>query len=48
VTNPAIIYYSTTGHGTTMAKQVAAAAEAAGADVRGATVGLNAKSTPAR
>jgi NAD(P)H dehydrogenase (quinone) len=34
VTNLAIIYYSTTGHGTTMAKRVAAAAEAAGADVR--------------
>ena len=30
----AIIYYSATGHGTTMAKRVAAAAEAAGADVR--------------
>jgi NAD(P)H dehydrogenase (quinone) len=29
-----VIYYSATGHGTTMAKRVAAAAEAAGADVR--------------
>ena len=29
-----VIYYSATGHGTTMAKQVAAAAKAAGADVR--------------
>jgi NAD(P)H dehydrogenase (quinone) len=34
VTKLAIIYYSATGHGTTMAKHVAAAAEAAGADVR--------------
>ena len=34
VTNLAIIYYSTTGHGTTMAKRVAAAAESAGAEVR--------------
>ncbi len=34
MTNLAIIYYSATGHGTTMAKYVAAAAEAAGADVR--------------
>src|ERR1700754_4625496 len=33
-TNLAIIYYSTTGHGTTMAKRVAAAAESAGAEVR--------------
>ena len=30
----AVIYYSATGHGTTMAKRVAAAAEAAGAEVR--------------
>ncbi|MGH3967962.1 MAG: NAD(P)H:quinone oxidoreductase [Mycobacterium sp.] len=30
----AIVYYSATGHGTTMAKHVAAAAEAAGAEVR--------------
>jgi NAD(P)H dehydrogenase (quinone) len=30
----AIIYYSATGHGTSMAKRVAAAAEAAGAEVR--------------
>lgn len=30
----AVIYYSATGHGTTMAKHVAAAAESAGADVR--------------
>ena len=29
-----VIYYSATGHGTTMAKHVAAAAKAAGADVR--------------
>jgi len=29
-----VIYYSATGHGTTMAKRVGAAAEAAGADVR--------------
>lgn len=34
MTKLAIIYYSATGHGTTMAKHVAAAAEAAGADVR--------------
>jgi NAD(P)H dehydrogenase (quinone) len=34
VTKLAIIYYSATGHGTTMAKRVAAAAEAAGAEVR--------------
>jgi NAD(P)H dehydrogenase (quinone) len=34
VTKLAIIYYSATGHGTTMAKHVAAAAESAGADVR--------------
>jgi len=34
VTKLAIIYYSATGHGTTMAKHVAAAAEAAGAEVR--------------
>jgi NAD(P)H dehydrogenase (quinone) len=30
----AVIYYSATGHGTAMAQRVAAAAEAAGADVR--------------
>jgi NAD(P)H dehydrogenase (quinone) len=30
----AVIYYSATGHGTTMARRVAAAAEAAGAEVR--------------
>lgn len=30
----AVIYYSATGHGTTMAKRVAAAAESAGAEVR--------------
>jgi NAD(P)H dehydrogenase (quinone) len=30
----AVIYYSATGHGTSMAKRVAAAAEAAGAEVR--------------
>ncbi len=30
----AVIYYSATGHGTTMAQRVAAAAEAAGAEVR--------------
>lgn len=30
----AVIYYSATGHGTTMAKRVTAAAEAAGAEVR--------------
>src|ERR1700684_398540 len=34
VTKLAIIYYSTTGHGTTRAKRVAAAAESAGAEVR--------------
>jgi NAD(P)H dehydrogenase (quinone) len=34
VTKLSIIYYSATGHGTTMAKRVAAAAEAAGAEVR--------------
>ena len=34
MTNLAIIYYSATGHGTTMANRVAAAAEAAGAEVR--------------
>jgi NAD(P)H dehydrogenase (quinone) len=34
VTKLAIIYYSATGHGTTMANRVAAAAEAAGAEVR--------------
>jgi NAD(P)H dehydrogenase (quinone) len=34
VTKLAIIYYSATGHGTTMARHVAAAAEAAGAEVR--------------
>jgi NAD(P)H dehydrogenase (quinone) len=34
VTKLAIIYYSATGHGTSMAKRVAAAAEAAGAEVR--------------
>src|SRR6202044_724356 len=34
VTKLAIIYYSATGHGTTMAKRVAAAAESAGAEVR--------------
>jgi NAD(P)H dehydrogenase (quinone) len=34
VTKLAIIYYSATGHGTTMVKHVAAAAESAGADVR--------------
>ena len=34
MTKLAIIYYSATGHGTTMAKRVAAAAEAAGAEVR--------------
>ncbi len=30
----AVIYYSATGHGTTMARRVAAAAETAGAEVR--------------
>ena len=30
----AVIYYSATGHGTSMANRVAAAAEAAGAEVR--------------
>ena len=30
----AVIYYSATGHGTSMAKRVATAAEAAGAEVR--------------
>lgn len=34
MTKLAIIYYSATGHGTTMAKRVAEAAEAAGAEVR--------------
>jgi NAD(P)H dehydrogenase (quinone) len=34
MTKLAIIYYSATGHGTAMAKRVAAAAEAAGAEVR--------------
>ena len=34
MTKLAIIYYSATGHGTTMANLVAAAAEAAGAEVR--------------
>jgi NAD(P)H dehydrogenase (quinone) len=34
MTKLAIIYYSATGHGTSMAKRVAAAAEAAGAEVR--------------
>lgn len=34
MTKLAIIYYSATGHGTTMAQRVAAAAEAEGADVR--------------
>ncbi|QLL09073.1 NAD(P)H:quinone oxidoreductase [Mycobacterium vicinigordonae] len=34
MTKLAIIYYSATGHGTTMATRVAAAAEAAGAEVR--------------
>lgn len=34
MTKLAIIYYSATGHGTTMAKRVAAAANAAGAEVR--------------
>ena len=34
MTKLAIIYYSATGHGTTMAKRAAAAAEAAGAEVR--------------
>ena len=34
MTKLAVIYYSATGHGTTMAQRVAAAAEAAGADVR--------------
>jgi NAD(P)H dehydrogenase (quinone) len=34
VTKLAIIYYSATGHGTTMANRVAAAAKSAGADVR--------------
>lgn len=34
MTNLAIIYYSATGHGTSMAQRVAAAAEAAGAEVR--------------
>jgi NAD(P)H dehydrogenase (quinone) len=34
VTKLAIIYYSATGHGTTMAKRVASAAESAGAEVR--------------
>jgi NAD(P)H dehydrogenase (quinone) len=34
MTKLAIIYYSATGHGTTMAKRVASAAESAGAEVR--------------
>lgn len=34
MTKLAVIYYSATGHGTTMAARVAAAAEAAGAEVR--------------
>ncbi len=34
MTKLAIIYYSATGHGTSMAQRVAAAAESAGADVR--------------
>ncbi|WP_407685649.1 NAD(P)H:quinone oxidoreductase [Mycobacterium sp. HUMS_1102779] len=34
MTRLAVIYYSATGHGTTMARRVAAAAEAAGAEVR--------------
>lgn len=34
VTKLAVIYYSATGHGTTMARRVGAAAEAAGAEVR--------------
>ncbi|SOJ54135.1 NAD(P)H dehydrogenase (quinone) [Mycobacterium simulans] len=34
MTKLAIIFYSATGHGTTMARRVAAAAEAAGAEVR--------------
>ncbi len=34
MTKLAVIYYSATGHNTTMAKRVAAAAEAAGAEVR--------------
>ncbi len=34
VTKLAIIYYSASGHGTTMAQRVAAAAETAGAEVR--------------
>jgi NAD(P)H dehydrogenase (quinone) len=33
-TKVAVIYYSATGHGTTMAKRVASAAETAGAEVR--------------
>lgn len=34
MTKLAVIYYSATGHGTTMAKRVATAAESAGAEVR--------------
>jgi NAD(P)H dehydrogenase (quinone) len=34
MTKLAVIYYSATGHGTTMAKRVAAAGESAGAEVR--------------
>ncbi|WP_094357938.1 NAD(P)H:quinone oxidoreductase [Mycobacterium marinum] len=34
MTKLAVIYYSATGHGTTMARHVAAAAESAGAEVR--------------
>ncbi len=34
MTNLSVIYYSATGHGTTMARRVASTAESAGADVR--------------
>ncbi len=34
MTKLAVIYYSATGHGTTMARRIAASAEAAGAEVR--------------
>jgi NAD(P)H dehydrogenase (quinone) len=34
MTKLAVIYYSATGHGTTMARRVATSAEAAGAEVR--------------
>src|SRR5689334_14075353 len=34
MTRLAVIYYSATGHGTSMARRVATAAEAAGAEVR--------------